>query len=192
MSQLLFIAGLALLVMGKVSVGNIEAEGPKVRAAGFMLAMPMLVVIVISTMFNFIFGNNGDGTSPNGTLFLLLIEVTSWVVCIGVAYTLIREEAGGSLFTPPTINLPPKDDEQTNSQQQQTPVAQPEPKPTPSQQRGNFPSVMSLRQAASYLNITEQDVLKLIEDGKLTAARINYRYQISRSVLDDFIQNQGD
>jgi hypothetical protein len=33
--------------------------------------------------------------------------------------------------------------------------------------------------------------MKFIEDGKIAAARINYRYRISRSVLDDYISENG-
>ncbi len=189
MSELLFFAGLALLVMGKISIGNINAEGPKVRAAGFMLAMPLLVDIVMWTVFNFIFGDGSGTVSGDGALLLLLISICSWIICIGVAYTLIRDE--GPFITPPTNNTNQEQNQNESQAQKPTPIIQTQPKPSTTPHR-NFPRVMSLQQAASYLNVSEQDVLELIEDGKLTAARINYRYQISRSVLDDFIQDQSN
>jgi excisionase family DNA binding protein len=73
--------------------------------------------------------------------------------------------------------------------------AKPEPpiiaSPPPSRPARAFPNVMSIKEAASYLGVSEDDVMKFIEDGKIAAARINYRYRISRSVLDDFISENG-
>jgi excisionase family DNA binding protein len=74
--------------------------------------------------------------------------------------------------------------------------AKPEPPiiastPQPPRPTRAFPNVMSIKEAASYLGVSEDDVMKFIEDGKIAAARINYRYRISRSVLDDYISENG-
>jgi excisionase family DNA binding protein len=67
----------------------------------------------------------------------------------------------------------------------------PAPRPARTPPRGNYPAVMGLREAANYLQTTDERVMALIEAGKLPAARINYRYQIARSQLDDLLQS-GD
>ena len=51
--------------------------------------------------------------------------------------------------------------------------------------RETFPSVMTLKEAARYLHVTEDEVLKLIEEGKLAASRDNFTYKIARSQLDE-------
>lgn len=78
------------------------------------------------------------------------------------------------------------DAEKSEQKEDEAPV-RPAPRRAPAN-RKSFPTVMTTAEAASYLNMAEADVLTLIESGKLTAARINYRYRISRSVLDEFIK----
>ncbi len=78
------------------------------------------------------------------------------------------------------------------AKQAEAPKPRPAPAPRRSGSRRNFPTVMTTAEAAAYLNITEEAVMDLIEEGKLSAARINYRYRISRTVLDDFIKEQQE
>jgi len=52
---------------------------------------------------------------------------------------------------------------------------------------GPTPDVMSPTQAASYLQVAEADVMKLISDGQLKAKQIGGQYKISKKVLDDFL-----
>lgn len=49
------------------------------------------------------------------------------------------------------------------------------------------PSVMTVAEAAAYMRVSEQEVLNLIDGGKLAAARIGDTYRIARIAIDDFI-----
>jgi excisionase family DNA binding protein len=46
---------------------------------------------------------------------------------------------------------------------------------------------MNLKEAARYLQTTEEDILQMIDEGKLTAARDNYNYKIAKSQLDELL-----
>lgn len=178
MTEILFIIGMGLVIVGKVRFGMFDAEGHPVRAAGFMLMMPLIVVLFLSFVLGVITG--GDTVAMSRTLpFVLFLQLPVAIVCVGVAYSLLRKRSDEE-----KLDEPPS----TSAQ----PVEPPKPKPEPLPRRplGGFPSVMGTAEAARYLNVTEQAVMKLIEDGKITAARINYRYKISRSVLDEFLQDQ--
>ena len=50
---------------------------------------------------------------------------------------------------------------------------------------GKLLGVASGDQAARYLRVTEADILRLIEEGKLAASRDNFSYKIARSQLDE-------
>lgn len=224
MSIILFALGAGALLIGAVRFGPIQAEGTRVRAAGFVLTLPLILTSVLSVMLRMIFGDSA-------VEFANFLELPAMAIAVGVAYYLLTREGDGA----PTIIPGPgkqeqdaQQDKQQNqsetgqqkpsSQQrqsgQQTTRRQPPPKPRNQRdavsgsgeletanrraqsggnvprRRGNYPTVMTIREAASYLNMTEQAVTNLIEEGKLAAARVNYRYRISRSVLDDFISEQ--
>jgi len=51
--------------------------------------------------------------------------------------------------------------------------------------RETFPSVMSLSEAALYMEVSEEDILRWIDEGRLSASRENYHYRIARSQLDE-------
>ena len=46
-------------------------------------------------------------------------------------------------------------------------------------------NVLSVKEAAAYLGVTPEEILGLIDAGKLPAARDSGGYRIARSVLDE-------
>ncbi len=46
---------------------------------------------------------------------------------------------------------------------------------------------MTVAEAAAYMRVSESDVMSLIDQGKLGAARIGDTYRIARIAIDDFI-----
>jgi excisionase family DNA binding protein len=237
-AQILFIIGAGLL--GRFRLGDVEAEGPPVRAAGFMLMMPLLVTLLLSFMVGLMSGGDLEGSSGIMS-FIFFLELPVMMICVGVAYMLIVQKTPGNIIPMRRASPPPtrKKEEEARSERSAKPAVEPAAAPDvepeaqqeqPSQAASspaveeapaadepveeieeieeieqeprlqnlparppsgrNFPNVMSTDQAARYLNISEQTVLDLINEGKLAAARINYRYQISRAVLDDFIRQR--
>ncbi|MYC22581.1 MAG: helix-turn-helix domain-containing protein, partial [Caldilineaceae bacterium SB0662_bin_25] len=49
------------------------------------------------------------------------------------------------------------------------------------------PAVMTLEQAAAYLQVAPADIQALIDDGSLQAKRIGAQYRIARKAIDDFL-----
>jgi excisionase family DNA binding protein len=49
------------------------------------------------------------------------------------------------------------------------------------------PDVMNPAQAAAYLQVSEADIIQMIEAGELKARKIGSQYRISKSVIDDFL-----
>lgn len=207
MSFILFFIGLAVLGYGKVSFANVDAEGPKVRAAGFILMMPFIAQLFIGFMVGVLFiSDESESLGAAGT-FLTLLEIAAMIICVGVAYTLVTDESPANIIRMPGMDTKTtdKDDKSTNNTTQQK-NAQPKPRPQqtrqsrpappkparsqPAARKGNFPTIMSTAEAARYLNVSESDVMALINDGKISAARINYRYRISKDVLDDYLSEQ--
>lgn len=186
MSEILFIIGMGLMIIGKVRIGGLDAEGPSVRAAGFMLMMPLIVIIFLSFMLGLMTG--GNAVEMSRTIpFILFLQLPVIIVCVGVAYSLLKKETSNSENQDePTDSVPEKPRTPAPS------ISKPSVSPQVPARRpaANFPTVMSTIEAARYLNVTEQAIMKLIDEGKITAARINYRYRISRSVLDEFLQDQ--
>lgn len=167
MSIILFIFGAGLLSVGAIKFGNIQLEGSRVRAAGITLMTPFVAYLLLFQIVNSITGGN---TAALG--FVGLMEFIGIIVAGSIAYILLFRA----------------DEEPQKKPQPQKVVVKPQSpsKPlTPTVIR-DFPQVMTTSEAAQYLNMTEQAILELIEEGKLTAARINYRYRISRTVLDEF------
>jgi len=51
------------------------------------------------------------------------------------------------------------------------------------------PDVMSPADAARYLQVTEADVMQMVNDGQLKSKKIGSQIRISKSVLDDFLKS---
>ncbi|UCC64737.1 MAG: SPFH domain-containing protein [Anaerolineae bacterium] len=49
------------------------------------------------------------------------------------------------------------------------------------------PDVMNPAQAAAYLQVSEADIIQMIESGELKAKKIGSQYRISKSVIDEFL-----
>ena len=54
---------------------------------------------------------------------------------------------------------------------------------------GDAPSVMTLNEAAAYLQVGVADVQSLIYSGELKAKKIGSQYRISRAVIDAFLES---
>ncbi len=211
MSQLLFLVGLGLIFIGKLNVGDINVEGRIVRAAGAVLALPLFSVLVLGQVLHWLGGSNIGGEG-GGRVFLVVVELAAMIICSGAAYVMLKRasveggETTSTVHKTPNLKIQPKDDKPAAQPPQPSDNDDPQEKQNgssysdlmrsrpqmggASRKREDFPAVMDIREAARYLNKTEKEVLKLIDQGRLAAARINYRFRISRTVLDEFIEDQ--
>jgi excisionase family DNA binding protein len=53
---------------------------------------------------------------------------------------------------------------------------------------GGMPDVMTPAEAAGFLRVSEEDVVKAIEAGDLKARKLGNAYRISRQALEDFLK----
>jgi excisionase family DNA binding protein len=60
--------------------------------------------------------------------------------------------------------------------------------PTTTPPSGSAPSVMTPTEAASYLRVSEEDVIAAINAGDLKAKKIGNAFRISKEALDDFLK----
>lgn len=52
-------------------------------------------------------------------------------------------------------------------------------------------SVLTLREAASYLRVSSSTLLRYVEEGEIPAVELDGRYRFPKSNLDDWLANQG-
>lgn len=215
MSIILFVVGAGIFLVGSIKLGDFQAEGMRVRVAGAVLCVPLIMSQLLYTLVAVL----TDGSS-GAAGFVAFLELVGMGAAAGVAYWLVMLESGqiappssarrqnytrpssgkegeksgdssGKREHPLSRMLSQFGDDEEQKQEERKPTGEKRRQPTgvPRRQR-DYPMVMTTTEAASYLNITEDALLELIESGKIAASRINYRYRISRTVLDEFIEAQ--
>jgi excisionase family DNA binding protein len=199
MSLILLVIGALLVYMGRIDLGTLQASGRHVKAAGAILTLPGIVTLALTYFFiPLSFGSN-----PAALDFTLgvvaVLDVVGMIVAIGLAYILISDPPNAPRLPGllGEIQAEARSGQKTDTDQSASPP-KPEKKtvivpaadtfrPKSEINRDKFPSVMSLKQAARYLQVTEDEVMALIDSGKLPAARDNYNYKIAKSQLDELL-----
>lgn len=216
MSIILFVVGAGIFLVGSIKLGDFYAEGMRVRVAGAVLCVPLIMSQLLYTLAAVL----TDGSS-GAAGFVAFLELVGMGAAAGVAYWLVMLESGRVAppastrrqnYTRPSSRSEGEksddssskrehplskmlsqfgdDEEQKGEERQQTGDKRRQSPTRPPRRQRDYPMVMTTTEAASYLNITEDALLELIESGKIAASRINYRYRISRTVLDEFIEAQ--
>ncbi len=180
MAIVLFIIGAVLRYRGKLRLGGFEAEGRHVRAAGVVLMLPASLSFVLGLIIGLLSGGRLDSIM-NVLGLLSMVELVFNVVAAIVAYILIVDPDGAPQL-PGVLGDIQRERRQNFQSIREAKLHRVDP---PVRQQ-TFGSILSVPQAAVYLGLSEAAIIDLIEDGKIPAARVNYHYQIARSVLDDF------
>lgn len=180
MSLILLIVGAVLWYMGRIRLGGFETQGRHVRVAGVILMLPASLSFIIGIVIGILSGGRIDSII-NMLGLLSMIELVLNVVAAIVAYILIVDPDGAPQL-PGILGDIQQERRQNIGAMGEAKMRRIEP----TVRRQTFGSILSVQQAAEYLGVTEANIIDLIEDGKLAAARINYHYQIARSALDDF------
>jgi excisionase family DNA binding protein len=166
-----FFVGVVLLFKGGFSFFGRTVGKPQSRLIALALMAPLVLEFCVSTMLAY----NNMQITPDGAISispdafasiadtLSGIEIISVLVAIGFAvFTVFGSPQIGTL----------------------TPPAQ-RPQPTSIPQRA--PDIMTVAEAAAYMRVSETEVMNLINEGKLGAARIGSTYRIARIAIDDFM-----
>jgi excisionase family DNA binding protein len=186
LSLILLGIGAVLYFRGRIKIGSINAEGKHVKSAGIILMLPAFGSFLLGLVIGTLFEGNVE-MLLNLVNILFVVELVGAFLAAFVAYRIIVNPTGST-------RLPGIFGDLQSQQPQQPRKTVTIPAPDSPAESSPAPKIikpiLSLQEAAEYLKITEADVLRLIDEGKLTAARVNYRYQIARSQLDDYLNTR--
>ena len=166
-----FFIGLIILFKGGFRLGTRTMTQRQGRTIAFYLMAPLILLFCASTLliYNYI-QFNADGTFTIAADAFNSISNTIGIVeliAVGIAVLLV-------IFT---IYGQPKSAAGTSSTRSSQAVP-----PT-----ATIPNIMTVAEAAAYMRVTEKEVLGLIDQGKLGAARIGDTYRIARIAIEDFM-----
>ena len=190
MAFILFLIGMPMSLMGRVRFGSFARSGPGVRAAGVVLMLPFGASLLFSGLLVSISGNWSVEARQSFVQVISLVQLVGQVLAMFAAWWILRTSSAENVIPKSMPNFLQKWNEMQESARSEAQARSVPASPAPRSDT-QFPSVMNTRQAAAYLQVPEQTILELITSGKLIAARINHRYTIARSVLDDYRDNQG-
>ena len=173
---IMFFIGLVILFKGSFRLGARTISQRQARSIGFYLMAPLGILFCASTLmiYNYIqFSDDGTFTiAPDAFNTVSNTIGVFELIAIGVAivlvmYTIYSGTQGSTPVTPP--------------QRSQSAAAPPPTSPA------TMPNILTVAEAAAYMRITEKEVLGLIEDNKLGAARIGDSYRIARIAIENFM-----
>ncbi len=180
---------------GKFNFGSIQTEGRHVKAAGAVLMLPAAGFVLLSFVFSII-SSSSTGSAQFVSAVLNFFQLVMMIVAVVVAYILIADP-------PNAPNLPgilgqiqierrgkpsqPPSSPSSKPKQPQRPVQRhPLESFMPARSQPiKVSNVMSIKEAAAYMGMKPEDIMGLIDAGKLPAARDSSGFRIARSVLDE-------
>jgi excisionase family DNA binding protein len=166
-----FIIGIVVFFKGSFTLAGRTVVRPQSRTIGLILMAPLVIEFCASSMLV----TNYAEFSEEGTLTISqdafnqiagtlgMIELVSVIIAVGLALY--------NIFGMPAAAAPSKVS------------ASPQARVTPER----VPDIMTVAEAAAYMRVSESDVLTLIDEGKLGAAKIGSTYRIARIAVDDFM-----
>ncbi len=168
-----FLVGLFVLFKGGFTLGNRTVTRAQARSIGLILMAPLVIEFCASSMliYNYI-DFNADGSfslSPDALDYISgtlgMIELVTVIAAVGLVlfniYGVPHQQQGNHPLQPP-------------KPQQPVPMVR-------------VPDIMTVAEAAAYMRVSETELLSLIDQGKLGAARIGGSYRIARIAIDDFM-----
>lgn len=167
---ILIVLGAYMLLAGRIDINGVRASGRNVRLAGAALMAPLAFGVLAAPLFLQI---SGGTITAELLLAASCVELLVVVGAVSVASSLVRQARAGGQRAPSPMPF-------TAPFLMRAPLA-----------AAAAPSVMTLAEAAAYLRASEQDVLDLIDDGKLPAARVGGAYRIARRAIDDYLAESG-
>jgi excisionase family DNA binding protein len=159
-SGIAFFFGLFLLFRGQLIINNRVIPKDRTRLIGLVLMAPL----VIGLLVGFVIGQSSGVVDFDTLQNAALVELVALIIAFGVVYYLIST-------TPPSDLLKEK------------------PKHIPlNTMQSHVHDILTVPEAAAYLRVSDAEVMRLIDDGKLPAARIGDSFRIARIAIDDFLK----
>lgn len=173
-----FVFGLVVLFKGSFRLGSRTVMQAQSRPIAFYLMAPLIVLFCASTLMlpNYIQFNN-DGTFViSADAFDTVSNTIGMVEMIAVGLGLLL--AGVTVYNAPRSDgtgMPAPVAARQHPLQAQPPTA------------NRVPDIMTVAEAAAYMRVSESEIMGLIDQGKLGAARIGDSYRIARIAIEDFM-----
>lgn len=204
LSLICAVVGLVFFLKKRVTIAGFRAAGPLVRRAGIVLIVPMLVGFItgvitlivnmdqISAQFATVNDANVDAVLQSVLdLFWLAsaLEFMAILVALPTSVILIWSARGNNpqpvvrqqAAPPYEVDLP-RPSESTAPQSGSVPLRATQP--------ANFPLVLTVDEAAQMLQVSSGDVMRLIDDGRLPAARLGSGFRIARAAVEDYMAGE--
>ncbi|WP_343418277.1 helix-turn-helix domain-containing protein [Candidatus Flexifilum breve] len=164
-----FIIGLILLFKGNTRLFERNLPAPKVRVIGMILMAPFIIAVCAGfTLVSAVIDENTTLTiwSVHRMQNVTMIEYGALALAVLLAaYNIFTLPKEAPLTAPPSqrfsFDTPPS--------------------------VGEVPKIMTVEEVALYLRVSPDEVLRLINEGKLGAARIGSTYRIARIAVEDFM-----
>jgi excisionase family DNA binding protein len=172
-----FVLGLFFLIKGAFRFGSRAVAQPQARTIALSLMAPLVVYFCASYIMlsnNIQFNDDGTFEMPSGDVFMAVYERIGSVELISVGLALLL--TAYLIYGSPRVGSP-----------QAMAAAQPKGSSAPPT-LNRTPDIMTVAEAAAYMRVSEADVLSLIDQGKLGAARIGDTYRIARIAIEDFMR----
>lgn len=176
----MFVVGLVILFKGGFRLGSRVISFAQSRTLAMMLMAPLVLAVCANLV---LFLNNSDvlmsmvdesgEVNFDAAAFNNILNYASSIELALVIGALVL--VGFTLYNAPKdINIPP---------------VQPHPRQggAPASVPLKAPDIMTVAEAAAYMRLSESEVLTLIEEGRLGAAKIGNSFRIARIAIDDFM-----
>ncbi len=186
-------AGAFLFWQGKFNFGPIQTEGRHVKAAGAVLMLPAAGYVLLSFALSIVFGSS---SSQSALALMSILQLVMMIVAVVAAYILIADPPNAP-HLPGILGEIQNERRGKPSQPPSNPSPRPKQPQRPAQRHPlerfipansqpiKVANVLSVKEAAAYMGMSPDDIMNLIDAGKLPAARDSSGFRIARSVLDE-------
>lgn len=166
--SIFFFAGLYYILTGRFRIGKRVITGNRARYIGGVLVLPLAFGLIVGFIIGLNTGLSGDLSNLDWDALssVAMIELLLVIGAFIAALTLV--------LTAPEADFAPANMEVHSLAATPPPTV--------------FGSVLTVPEAARYLKVSEAEILQLIDDGRIAAARIGSDYRIARVVLDELLQ----
>jgi excisionase family DNA binding protein len=173
---IMFLVGLFLLFKGGFTFGSRTIARMQSRIIAFALMAPLVITFCMAYILlsnSVQFGENGSFTLDENMVYEVFDRISGFDLILMIAALVL---VGYTIYSAPK-GVPPAL-RQTAGQ----------PQTQGSATFNRIPDIMTVAEAAAYMRVTEADVISLIDQGKLGAARIGDSYRIARIAIEDFMR----
>lgn len=174
-SLIAFLLGIYVLFKGRFRLFGREIAQRQARTIGFVLVAPLAIqfcaAVLLAPQYVQYVQFTADGSvaiDPAAVPLMAQLGVVEWItLIIAVGYSALT-----------IFSTPQTEEGVTPSPQRST---------APLTPQSQTPNILTVPEAAAYLRVSEEEILRLIEEGQLGAVRFGDSYRIARIALDNFM-----